>query len=421
MKQCLTKLSAVAVLIILFGCARQDDVNEVFSSNPESHLSSNNTGKISEAEAVDLAFSFIVGNAKSTRSASNVSVDYIFSNDARTRSVQNDTLAYVINVPDEGGYAIISRTASEDDVVAFSHEGNFDVASVETKWVVENLLVPYLERASDSENTRSASKIVGGHTLYDGMELISPKASYGIHQDSPYNDVITQYYPGCVAGCVPVAIANIAITAKRDITINEEKFYLESIRKGFFTHLTGIQRPEIDLFPVIPPITGTLGVVGYNPVFTYEAAVTETAKLLFRLGQALKTTYRAYDENLSGPASGTTVPNTQAFLDKYGFSISVPLTYSTLNEQMVVNRLRDNTIFFMLGYDQTRPDIAHAYVCDGCYYLSSSSDDSIIEKSYLHIDWGWRSGSTGYYNGKVWSAGGYDFITYGLIGIDIEK
>ena len=109
--------------MIASGCSNIDEPLQKITKDTSSAISQ----KITEEEALHIA-NIAVGNI-TTRNISNemINTDYIISNEDKTRSnTKSDTLAYVINYPDNGGFAIIASTRNVYPILAFSHSGYFD-------------------------------------------------------------------------------------------------------------------------------------------------------------------------------------------------------------------------------------------------------------------------------------------------------
>lgn len=92
--------------MLFFACSEYEEAPIASQTSEIPHLST----KINRAEATAIADRFV--NARTTRNdmGNSHSYDYILASGITTRAQSNvpDTLAYIINYPDNGGFAIIA-------------------------------------------------------------------------------------------------------------------------------------------------------------------------------------------------------------------------------------------------------------------------------------------------------------------------
>ncbi len=111
------------IAIIAVGCSNIQDIEH---PNQNIEKCNKHLPSLSATEATEIAE--LILNKTRTRTIKNLkpTIEYVVNATSTTRSDSNvDTLAYVLNYPDDAGFAIIASSKNVYPILAFSPYGNF--------------------------------------------------------------------------------------------------------------------------------------------------------------------------------------------------------------------------------------------------------------------------------------------------------
>lgn len=223
-KQVKLFMIVISMLITMFGCS--DDFSTDNTPSEEETL------KVGLRNIKDaLAIARQCGESMSETRGTKVDVDcksvvVIGSNDSRSSS---DTLIYAVNFEESKGYVLVSASQAAEPVLAIIDEGSYQ----SSQGVKSEAFEGFMNRAK--EYVKSRIDVASMHTIgtrgSDGMvdfimmfykdtiknqSLASKRIEVEWGQLWPENI----YCPNKIAGCVPVAIAQMMSYFKPSITLN---------------------------------------------------------------------------------------------------------------------------------------------------------------------------------------------------------
>lgn len=235
------------------------------------------------------------------------------------------------------------------------------------------------------------------------MIELCPGEHWQWDQFSPiYTKYIHEEHPVSPVGCVALSTGMVMLYCKDGITIHNEKFDFENIRKTYYVHTT--YQAELDTTPkgpIIEPIynstnSSNLGDRFPNDKFIYSLETNDRiAKLLYYIGKDLNL---KYDELTYGYASDV-IP----YLKSLDYNVTTTfLKYDIVD---IARHIRQKNIVYIYGS-------GHAWIIDGCCfnYISENKDD--IEDIFIRCNWGSDPKYNGYYCGDVFMMYWCDFNPY---------
>lgn len=239
----------------------------------------------------------------------------------------------------------------------------------------------------------------------DMMTEVYPLIPAQWNQTWPYDVEVVKTYPGCPAGCVATAVAQIMRYHKKPARFMWDNYGYNVQANLDYEH---------------------------NRAFAWESKSDEVIQnlgsLFFELGQKLDMKYRTTGSS----AYTSAVPN--AFRH-FGYSTSEEKGY---NLTQVVWQLEDKLPVYMSG--ATSDLQGHAWVIDGLAqmadyheqyknayyqgeylgYIKVRTVNFYLNEKYLHINWGWGGNSDGWYLAGTFNVRGYKFINFLSIITDIR-
>lgn len=377
----------ICMSILLSGCADCDYLN---MDDQEFHMTNSNAlfqepNILSENDAF-----LIAGNAlkriQSSRNSDERSYDleYILRNSV-TRTTDIDTLAYVFNMKEDMGFAIIARKYCENPVLAYSETGHFDQTYSSVKDCFVDPLVDYL---AEGYYPGVPCPPIGNQTF---ISMCTPILGKSLGQWEPFNKYVSYDHPGFPVGCVAVATAQIALHSADTLAdFHGRTVYLESIRNGLKFRAS----------------SSTSGVPSYKnrfgPDYSYEESLDSLGKFLYLLSCDLNT---RYDEshNPDGTISRSSVAhsgNSLTLLRRLGFEAKS--NYIEFDAQEAATLLAAQCLVYIDGRNIKNTVFGHGFIADG--YEKTIYVDGSGEAIYLHIDWGWEGTSNGYFKGEVFES-----------------
>lgn len=199
------------VAVVCFSCSTDEILMP--DQSTDSGIASD-THHISQKEALAIANRILHKDTELSRSIDHTpDFEYVLNEPkSRAESTLPDTLAYVINYPDNNGFAIISSENSIFPILAFSESGQFTFENEISKVNFIDCIGKYL-----AENKDSGSEGTGGISKWPitpvdsfitpFFEGVKPFVRFRMDQRAPFNKYVDIEHPGCPVGCVAVASA----------------------------------------------------------------------------------------------------------------------------------------------------------------------------------------------------------------------
>lgn len=412
-----------SLVLLVSSCSRDVNTEDPNLSDPLTEVSPETEGaevyQRSSSEAIAIAKSFL-GATEDLRSIDDVqlSLDFVAPSSKRKLRATDgssvtpvDTPLFIINVPNEGGFFLVSGDTRMPDLLAAVEHGNLDKNNVDAN----TGLAVFLSRLPIYyENRLKAGKgpIPGDHIddpdhygdwenynlVYGEWQTsldVKPLIKTHWHQGSPFNDQAplingdTAY-----AGCVNIAFAQLIAFHRKPDT-----FRGLTIDWELLTNTTKANQ-EPNRFK------------------------TMVASLCRKIGDATNTTWgtwkhgkgsSAYEKMIPKVLSkemGYSEPSSVLVFDKIGNSISRSISHSC---PVVLSGMRDPYdagwwIFKWEAYES-----GHTWLVDGLFEqyriisiykkktgkLISTKDE---HRTFLHCNWGWGQEYDGYYEEGVFDS-----------------
>ena len=302
-----------------------------------------------------------------------------------------DTLMYVVNFSDSAGYALVAADKRTTPILAIIESGNYDFNQL-VQEENEGFLM-FLEQAIDrveidineydetQQNAITRAATSKGWTLSDRVQPIL-KTKWG--QGNVYDrNAYGKYCPNKVAGCGPIAIAQILShyqTVKQfswtgdnntihNVTINWERVMQDNQNRG-----------------------GRL-----NANYTPES-MNEIAHLARYVGIGTKAKYKFEKDSLQN-STGIEQDNAIKWLNKHSGLIAKDWEY--YNESKIIGAIKEGDPVLACGYShktkawikKRRYKNGHAWVYDG--YVTAEKDGQ--RHNMVHCNWGWDGRKNGFY------------------------
>ncbi len=299
----------------------------------------------------------------------------------------NDTTAYAINFSNDSGFILVAANTHIAPVIGYSSTGSFSMENeLAKKYVLDNL-------PSSTENI--ASELIYDNCNAPVDELThykkEPIIKYSLGQRHPYNKVIDKYYPGCPAGCGPVAAAMAMSYCKEDLTWNGYYYNFQCINQALSEgegYIGGLSLNNINInlepqFEKPTPFPDPERIIIFED--SYEGATQAISQLLYELGRLIGCTY-------TPDATSSKPENIINAVIQMGYNASVlrPFDFDSMVENM-----SNNKIYFQCGYLKNSNVNGHGWVVDGYEYDESA--DNQKKNCYIYCHWGWSGYSDGYY------------------------
>lgn len=353
--------------------------NQEMPELPQTGMASSMSGTgISESEALGIAAK-VVGD-KLTRAGVNglPKVEYILSNPTRSRLV-SDTIAYVVNYPQDSGFAIIAADNSVYPVLAYSDNNNFSFENELSKKYFTDHIEAYIEGSAE----RAASVVSANGYVVN--PVVDPQIVTQVHQQAPFNKYVVVEHPNCPAGCMPVAAALVLLHTQDDLRGYHDMSYV-SCRM--------IRNAMKNIY--FPSSQEGLSSTQATNAYTYSEAVDYIAKLLYWLGK---------DGSLIYGPNGSGAPRGALASMLFKASQNEVTSMTNFNSSDVQSYLKNKYLVAVTGTDYINGLGGHAWVIDGLeYHLYIGSAVSPARNvAYFHCDWGWGGISNGYYSGEVFA------------------
>ena len=273
---------------------------------------------------------------------------------------------YLFNAEGDGGFVIIAGDSRAQEVLGYSHEGRLDYSRMpeDMKWWLS---------LYDESIAHIASGATAESTLTRADEKkpdVAPMMSFSWDQTAPYN----YYCPsGCLAGCVPLAMAQMMAFHKYPTNLPALEGYTD--KNGI--KLDALQANYVD----------------YDNMSDYDPAV-----LVRYCGQAVKANYSS---QMTTSYSGI-IP--VALANQFGFDKGVRCAYrksynSTEWDDLLYSELSSGRPFILAGQKNGDKSDGHAFICHG------------YSEGYYAVNWGYGGMENGYFAMTNLTVGGQSYNT----------
>ncbi len=399
----LLRFWVVAMMLPVIGCSKE--FNAITEIENVATTEANQSFYVTVDEAVATAKQFLgAGDTRSRDLRLKNHTLYKALSGTRSEGEPIDVVFHVINFEDNQGYAIVSADSRATDVYAFSPTGNIDIdEAMENpgfQIFMNGATANYEEEVDGFGNPYRDSMILnpyvppgGGSgpgggtedvtqyliTYYDGkpyhtkysdgtiVDFVNPLLVVQWHQYSPYNSECPYTTNGsqAVAGCVPIAIAQIMSYHEWPTNCNEQTLDWGSIK---------------DSDQIILP-----------------QDIVSVATLIREIGCVAGTTY--------GTSSGTQPSQVVPTFQYFGYTTG---TLRDFSDDLAIYALENQNPVYARG-NMSNGD-GHGWVVDGYYhykdlisYYSTKPPYSLYTTictdsyTYFHCNWGWGGDDNGYY------------------------
>ena len=402
-----TKFLIFACTSILFGCTAQE-YPELQNEEPQPIV--NNESNIRSAdEAVKIAvtgYKSFFGSLKQSRSLQEYSLNAIPVGSKRMSRTDNDTLIYVVNFPDEAGFAIVSANKENEPILAISDQGNYDPFDSSSNPPGMNLYINQI-----NESLQEGIIVGPPHPVTPPDTAKEIRTAYMDRRDTTNNESVSakvkakwgqrSYYgqncPNQTVGCGPLAIAMALSSIKVPSYINVGEPPVMPVECKW------------DVWSNFGWLNGYISSSYYNE---YKTEIDHLSLVLRRIGIMCNA---VYNNDLT---TTTTFDNCKAAVNSllkhsdYVTSDDIELREISMPEYRY---LIYNGLLFMAGRDQEERDGSqeHAWIVDGYKYCRSIfrhyekketelvwriiSESDPHSTFYYHINWGYSGQGNGYY------------------------
>lgn len=398
----LISLSIILTLIIA-GCTDTDDV--IPTDIPQMELTSKNR---TVGDAIKIANQLLTADSQ-TQSRSGITPksisDVHIITDMQSRSGSADTLFYALDIEDEGGFYIIAAPKTIDPVFAIVDEGSFnDPDNLDNK--------PYQYQLEQIKNYISSG--IGGvidepripidlrpYEYWDTIDInqrIDPIVQVTWNQSWPENI----YAPNKVAGCVPIAIAQllsaIELPPKMYYSFENKDIPSETIDwREIKKHKRSMKTLTDSDFDTNYYCTDcSLGQANY----THQTI----GRIVREIGEIAEADYKSYiiDGELVRltNASASKIASTIQYLTgrnytSSGNSISSAF-YNICNQKGIAIVWSDSHAWIADGIINIRNEITY-YEFDPLINDYHSTTIKNIQTKLIHYNWGWGGNCNGFF------------------------
>lgn len=298
-------------------------------------------------------------------------------------------VAYIVNYPDNGGFAIVAADDRVEQVLAYNNSGSFSTDNEACMDMFVNKIEDYVDAATEKGEVSDINAYTNWKVPYE--VTVGPKTVTTYDQDYPYNNYFTDYDNSGnqlkgPAGCGPVAVATILTHIKDYWVYDSRDYYFNIIRAHYQGNYSGT------LLEDTPD-----GEFNYPPR-SKSAAQDHVARLLKSLANGLKTFFNPITcLRMNSPES----------ISQFLSSQEIPHTdWITHDPERIIRAIEADKLALMYGSCERG---YHFWVCSGGQYAVISTNPDIPIQIYcLYFDWGWNGECNGFYNPSVMTLGNGD-------------
>ena len=330
---------------------------------------------------------------------------------------ENEPLLYIVNFENDRGYAIVLANRNAEPLLAVSDNGNYDNCITDQ--------IPgfglWMENAiSYAEATNAASQ---GTSITPDFPLIPDD---NLLQTKSWNDTISHrmvkpqlgiawgqgngnttdisrkdcegfYFPNGICGCAGLAIAQVCAGLKMPTSLNET---YPGVGTQYNFDWDAIRNHKACRFVLngVPQESGTCFESQSNKSGVHQS-IARLCKIIGNYGNAQP----------NGSETSMTSDNLRRAASLVFGASHVS---SSWNELLIESSIYEGQMMIVIGDPKNTGEGGHAWVCDGCEYVSyihydatrnnSYEEWKIISsftesRSYFHFNWGWNSLGNGWY------------------------
>ncbi len=402
MKKLLRSLFIALIPLAAVSCA-QDDMAPAISE-PDTPAAETQPGLFrSAAEAIQQAITDRSNMLGIPTPGSRAELDVkCIKRPAPSRSGENDTLLYVVNFPDEEGYAVIPADR-RIETLTVTEAGSFSSIDEMQNPAAKEFMkaaATYARTRFEIDTTTIAKPVPETFKLIrtDTTEytLIPPRINLKWGQSGS----LGKYCSNGVMGCVPLACA-MALSyfeQPRSITLTYPGHTVNSVTLNWPSIKKHVKETPMQTFC----ICGASG-----------EAHDQLAHMCRQIGELIGSQYIYLNNNILYPATSGTIEGASTALSK--LLPSKTKTLKNYNSVLVGSDL-SNGILVMFGIASIGEN--HAWICDGYYHCKTiyglyeplPYNDlygnplfklleayETVTKDYTHVNWGWDGRDNGYY------------------------
>lgn len=316
----------------------------------------------------------------------------------------SDTLIYVVNFAENSGFALVSANRSTESLLGITESGSYDggISEIEGFNDFMSLAKLYVGEAY------AFDPIIPSFDIDSSIYCRTPLLQWSWGQQNHAG----QYCPNGIAGCVPLAVAQIlAYYRKPDV--------LPVYYSGTDTTYLPMNWNDIRSHKLY-----YLDNNG-NESSTYcnasDSAHNAIGLLCRQLGYKMYSIY-----HMNGSGTGTSADYVPSCFWDYGYTCG---TFTSYNAGMSKPRLQNlhPLLFVGIHEDEQGTRAGHAWIVDGyeeiTYYrvTYTLNDKGLYEATYTptgatlynHVNWGWEGRNNGYFLDGVFDITQYhDFPSY---------
>lgn len=408
------KLTFLAVIVTLMTACSQIEEPQ---TNPKDDKSVINSELRSAAEAVQIAERVINNDKNATRSSLKVkasSVKPVIG--ASTRSI-SDTLLYAVDFENNQGFALVSANRNIEPILALTDCGSFDDPANKTnenyQCALNQVLAYSINPPTNTTPTRPLTPIPVPRDTTITETKNHPIIKIALNQKWPEG----MYCPNYIAGCGPVAVAQILSAFERPNQIS-------------YTYSTRDKESESINWPLLKQHKKSDGSKSnaINGDYNNDQIVNHLNKCELNLGghKTIGRLIRQIGElayaNYNSSSTGTTFSNLNYTINF--LSGKSPLSYTSSPTSLFNTMLSDSKKLALItgfGYTTDNNDyVGHAWIADGTWQikmvitewvtLSTENEwetpkvdkfETVTSSDYFHFNWGWGGNCNGYFLSNI--------------------
>lgn len=382
------KIIIISLIIGLTSCTKEHELRK-------DDLISQSQKNISVNMAKEIALNFassINMKTKHNNSLSVSSVKHIIQSSPLTKAQSSDidTLMHIVNFNEDNGFAVISAVNIENPVLAYIPEGNYDENNTNPGFDL------FIEQSSDFIKAKSNLGNIKDIIIVNPDSWMSWKIYYSApnrlkinwHQGYPYNYNCPNY-PNSVAGCVPIAVAQIL------------SFYKKPSSLSYRTRDNNVFL-KLDWDKILAECISNNGeIIHDNSIESYYGSPNHS--LITQYGNQVIFFIRHIGYEIGAEYGKTTsASNDKALKYIRSLGLSAP-NVKNYNTSAITQALdNSNKLVYMSGF-RTKNGVkysnGHAWVIDG--YIKAKSNADGKDYTLMHCNWGWGRDYNGFYYSEV--------------------
>lgn len=394
----------VIIAAVMWACSQTDEPQMPTQNIKDEQTALTGTRTPEEAKACAIeAFTSFYGMSRALPIVKDVNV---YGTDGLGRSASGDTTFYVVNLEDNGGYAVIAADRQEQPVLAVTEAGNIeDIDSIENP----GARMFFKAMVTPGHNFHPVDSTTIIRPIYDinyeyktthsvSEEIVGPRVDFAWGQDYPEGI----YFSNSNAGC-----GNIACVLA--LSYFEEPKSLKTTGGETISINWALIKQHKQSYPYLP----SSDICGQ-----YDNAPShlELAKLCYEIGLLNKS-----DINEKGTATHitdirTTIMKHCSSLQAHALSEKMPVASSTLDNGIIIMRANESGdeaghTFVIDGYltETTTVTTARRPINSLTPYWEVVDSYSVVTGNYNHINWGWNGFDNGYFKVGKFNPLAYDF------------